>query len=302
MIKGIILSLSHLIELIRPRTLLLSVAVMLPGNALAAAYGAFSPLAFALMIATTLGLQSLSNIANDYGDGTRGTDDHRLGPRRLVASGILSAATVQRIMAACALLTLLCGALLIAVSAEDWAQALDFIILGIIAMLAAVGYTVGRYAYGYYGLGECAVFLFFGLLAVCGSYYLQTGDCGAALWLIAIGCGLLAAAVLHINNLRDIDTDQAAGKHTIAVCLGWRLARWQQVFLVSIGLTCYATYAVITARWFSLLWLMMLPLIGKHLRAVLTAPKPEHIGAQLKTIVQINLLVNALFALGVLFV
>ncbi|UJF24152.1 1,4-dihydroxy-2-naphthoate octaprenyltransferase [Suttonella sp. R2A3] len=292
----------HLLELIRPRTLLLSIAVMLPGNAMAAAYGAFSALTFALMLLTTIGLQSLSNIANDYGDGIRGTDEHRSGPRRLVASGILGVSTAKHIMMVCAILTLLSGALLIAISVQSWAQALDFMVLGIIAILAAIGYTVGRYAYGYYGLGEVAVFLFFGLLAVCGSYYLQTAHYSAPVWLIAIGCGLLAATVLHINNLRDIETDHSSGKHTIAVCLGWQLARWQQLFMMTIALLCYACYAIITNYWFSLLWLLALPLIIKHLRIILRAKQPAIVGKELKAIVQINLWINALFALGHLFV
>ena len=293
------LRLPVLIALIRPRTLLLGIAVMLPGNAVAWSGGQFSVLLFALMLATTIALQSLSNIANDYGDGKRGTDDQRIGPARMVASGALSLHAVRRCMWGCALLVLLLGMALVLLAFDKWVQVADFAVLGILSMLAAVGYTVGRYAYGYYGLGEIAVFVFFGLLAVMGSYYLQTHRINDSLWIVSCGCGLFSAAVLMINNLRDLDSDRDAGKYTVAVCLGRRNALWLYVAMLVGGLACYLAFAVLTRQWATLLCALLIPMLLKHFRALQTSISAQQTGAELPAIVRINLLVNALFVVGI---
>ena len=196
-----------LLELARPKTLPLAFAVILIGNALALWHGSARLSVFLLELATALALQIVSNVANDYGDGLRGTDTHRQGPRRILASGLMSPAKIRTILILCTLASLLLGAALLIVSHRSSAETATFLTLGLLAVIAALTYTLGRYAYGYYALGEVAVFLFFGLLGVAGSYYLQTAPLPACIWLPACGAGLLAAAVLHINNLRDLDSD-----------------------------------------------------------------------------------------------
>ncbi|MBV7435166.1 1,4-dihydroxy-2-naphthoate octaprenyltransferase [Cardiobacteriaceae bacterium TAE3-ERU3] len=292
------LRLSVLLALIRPRTLLLGIAVMLPGNAVAWRDGQFSVVLFALMLATTIALQSLSNIANDYGDGKRGTDDQRIGPVRMVASGALSLRAVRRCMWVCALLVLLLGASLLFLAFDQWVQVADFAVLGILSMLAAVGYTVGRYAYGYYGLGEIAVFVFFGLLAVMGSYYLQTHQINSSLWIVACGCGLFAAAVLMINNLRDLDNDRDAGKHTVAVFLGRKYALLLYGCVLFAGLLCYLMFALMARQWGVLLCIILMPMLIKHIHRLRLATSAHKVGAELPAIVVINLLVNGLFVVG----
>lgn len=291
--------LHYFLALIRPRTLLLGCAVMLPGNAMAWHSGQFSWLLCLLMLATTLSLQALSNIANDYGDGKRGTDDYRVGPLRMVASGALSLSTVRRMMWGCAALTLLLGTLLLLCAFKTWSELVDFAVLGMLAVLAAVGYTVGRYAYGYYGLGEVAVFVFFGLLAVMGSNYLQTHTLNPALWLLAIGCGVFSAAVLMVNNLRDLDSDRDAGKHTVVVCLGRHRALILYHGLLLFALACYILFALLLRLWGGLLCLLVLPLLLRQRQRLGHAHSAQQIGDELPRIVGINVLVNGLFTLGV---
>ena len=168
---------SPLIQLARPRTLPLAFAVICCGNALAYHDGTWHPLVFILALLTALSLQILSNIANDYGDGIRGTDRARpaSAPRRLTANGNVSPAYMRRLLVVCTLASLALGITLLSVSALDWSGFLVFLGLGALAITAAITYTVGRCAYGYHALGEISVFTFFGLLGVLGSYYLQSG-------------------------------------------------------------------------------------------------------------------------------
>ena len=168
---------SPLIQLARPRTLPLAFAVICCGNALAYHDGSWHPLVFILALLTALSLQILSNIANDYGDGIRGTDRARpaSAPRRLTANGNVSPAYMRRLLIVCTLASLALGIALLSVSALDWSGFLVFLGLGALAITAAITYTVGRCAYGYHALGEISVFTFFGLLGVLGSYYLQSG-------------------------------------------------------------------------------------------------------------------------------
>ena len=192
-----------LLELARPRTLPLALAVICCGNALAYTHGAWRFSVFLLSLLTALSLQILSNIANDYGDGVRGTDRHRpaSAPRRLTASGAVSIRQMRQLLAAGVLASLSFGIALLTVSSPGWSDLLLFLLLGALAILAAITYTVGRYAYGHHALGEASVFCFFGLLGVIGSYYLQSGSYCPAVLLPATGCGLLSAAVLHVNNM-----------------------------------------------------------------------------------------------------
>ncbi|MDO4643921.1 MAG: 1,4-dihydroxy-2-naphthoate octaprenyltransferase [Cardiobacteriaceae bacterium] len=285
-------------ELSRPRTLPLALAVICCGNALAYAQGLWRLSVFLLSILTALSLQILSNMANDYGDGIRGTDRNRPAhaPRRLTADGIIPAASMRKLLIAATIVSLSFGIALLAISIRNWSELFVFLILGILAILAAITYTVGRYAYGYYALGEVSVFCFFGLLGVIGSYYLQSGYYNASILLPATGCGLLSAAVLHVNNLRDIDNDKAAGKHTIAVKLGFaRGKRLHLVLLISASL-CYLAYASIVP--YSALWLLLTPKLIAHGKRLYQADTPAIAGKELSSIVLCTCMLNLLFSLG----
>ena len=278
-----------LIELARPRTLPLALAVICCGNALAYTHGAWRFSVFLLSLLTALSLQILSNIANDYGDGVRGTDRHRpaSAPRRLTASGAISIRQMRQLLAAGTLASLSFGIALLAVSSPSWSDLLLFLLLGALAILAAITYTVGRYAYGHH------------LLGVIGSYYLQSGSYRPAVLLPATGCGLLSAAVLHVNNMRDIDSDAAVGKSTIAVKLGFARSKTFHLALLAAAVLCYLAYAVIAPA--SLLWLLACPALARHAQRISHAADPVRAGRELKAIVLITCAINLLFSLGLCF-
>lgn len=211
----------------RLRTLPLACSSVLLGSGLAAHAGTFRWPLFVLCMLTAILLQVLSNLANDYGDAVSGADNaDRVGPTRAVATGLITARQMQIAMGLTALAAVVSGlALLWSAFADDWPALLAFIGFGALALVAAVTYTVGRRPYGYRGFGDLSVFLFFGLLGVMGSYYLYSHQLSWSLLLPAASCGLLATAVLNINNIRDRVSDAASGKFTLAVRLGASRAR-----------------------------------------------------------------------------
>ncbi len=247
----------------RPRTLPLSISGILMGSAYAyydiasakanhtttlIASSEVSPPAFnwwipALALITTLGFQILSNFANDYGDGVKGTDNEdRVGPMRAIQSGIIKPSELKRVIALTALLTLIAaiGLILISLGLEQVIISLLFLGLGMSAIWAAIKYTVGDNAYGYRGLGDVFVFIFFGPVSVLGVYYLITRQ--VDLWLIfpAISVGLLSVAVLNLNNMRDIESDKKSNKNTIPVQLGLvRSKKLHYLYIVCSGMALF---------------------------------------------------------------
>ena len=202
-------------EVVRLRTLPAAVAPVILGAGAAAAMGELSVLRSLLAAGVALALQIGCNLANDYSDGVRGTDDDRTGPPRLTASGQVAPRTVKLAAFGCFGLGALLGLALVALSGQWW-----LLVVGVAAIAAAWFYTGGSHPYGYTGLGEVFVFIFFGLVATVGTTYVQTGSLPGWLWPSACGIGLLACSLLMVNNLRDIDTDPAHGKMTLAVRLG----------------------------------------------------------------------------------
>ncbi len=211
---------SNWAEVVRLRTLPAAVAPVILGAGAAAAMGDFSAVRSLLAAGVALALQIGCNLANDYSDGVRGTDDERTGPPRLTASGQVSPRTVKFAAFGCFGLGALLGLALVALSGQWWLLA-----VGAAAIAAAWFYTGGSHPYGYAGLGEVFVFVFFGLVATAGTTYVQAGAVPGWLWPSACGIGLLACSLLMVNNLRDIGTDPEHGKMTLAVRLGEPSAR-----------------------------------------------------------------------------
>ncbi|MGY4645464.1 1,4-dihydroxy-2-naphthoate polyprenyltransferase [Cellulomonas sp. URHB0016] len=236
----------------RPRTLPAAAAPVLVGTGAAAQLDA-AVLGHALLaLGVALALQVGVNFANDYSDGIRGTDTERVGPLRLTASGTASPGSVKGAAFAMFGLAALLGLWLVLLSGQLW-----LLLVGAAAIVAAWTYTGGRSPYGYKGLGEVGVFVFFGLVAVLGTTYTQAGTLSWPAWLGAVAVGLLACALLMVNNLRDVPTDALVGKRTLAVRLGeHRARRLYAVFVlvpILLGLAC-----AIVAPW-SLLVTVLLP-------------------------------------------
>ena len=236
------------ISAFRPRTLPLALASILTGGFLAKAAGHFNGPVVVLAALTTILLQVLSNLANDYGDSQNGADSiHRQGPQRAVQSGAISPAQMKRGMWICGLLALGCGLTLlwVALGMAKIGLALGFLALGLAAIWAAVHYTAGDNPYGYAGLGDLSVFTFFGIVGVCGTYFLQTLTLPPIVLLPAVALGCFATAVLNVNNIRDITSDELAGKITIPVRLGAVQARRYHGLLLLFGLGCASLYVAL---------------------------------------------------------
>ncbi len=235
----------------RLRTLPLSVSGIIVGAAIGDTIENDSPFweatIFWLAILVTIGFQVLSNFANDYGDGVRGTDAKRQGEKRMVASGIISPKQMKIGMIITGIITFFLATILIfmAFGNENFIISFVFFNLTIVSLIAAVKYTVGKKAYGYSGLGDVFVFLFFGLLSVLGSYYLFTHNLNWVLLLPAAAIGCFSTAVLNLNNMRDVENDAAAGKNTLVVKLGIKKAKKYHAFLLLFGMFCAIIYTAI---------------------------------------------------------
>ncbi|NUS49502.1 MAG: 1,4-dihydroxy-2-naphthoate polyprenyltransferase [Nocardioidaceae bacterium] len=213
----------------RPRTLPAAVSPVLAGTAVAVYEDGAVWWKALLALVVALALQVGVNYANDYSDGVRGTDADRVGPLRLVGSGVAAPGAVKAAAFASFGVAMVAGLVLCATTSW-W-----LVLVGALAVVAAWFYTGGRAPYGYHGLGEVMVFVFFGLVAVVGTTYVQTGTLPAASWLAAVGVGALACAILVANNLRDIPTDREVGKRTLAVRLGDRRSRTLYVLLLDVA-------------------------------------------------------------------
>lgn len=290
------------LESLRLRTLPLAFASILTGSALAWWQGEFS-LTVALLCFLTSGLlQVLSNLANDYGDALKGSDGSaRLGPLRGIQKGTITRLQLRAGIIATAGLALLCGGILIRYACHTPGDVVSFLLLGALAIVAAIAYTVGKKPYGYLGLGDLSVLIFFGWLGVSGSFYLQSHSVQPLVLLPATACGLLAAAVLNINNLRDIDTDRQCGKMTLAVRLGATHARRYHLLLLGGALLCFAAFAWFGQHgWGRWLFLLAAPLLWRQGRYILQQESPVAMRPMLEKTVKAALLANVLFSLGVL--
>ena len=231
----------------RLRTLPLSVSGIIVGSSLAMNHLFWQSSIFWLAILTTIGFQVLSNFANDYGDGIKGADDNREGEQRMVSSGLISPKQMKTGILITTIFSMISAIVLIyyAFGAEDFLHSLLFFMLGIASVIAALKYTIGKNAYGYSGLGDVFVFLFFGLLSVLGSYYLLDHQMVWDLLLPASAIGFLSMAVLNLNNMRDIENDAKNNKNTLVVSLGSSKAKIYHYVLICLAVLLTLLYSII---------------------------------------------------------
>lgn len=290
----------------RPRTLPLALASIILGSLLALANLQFSWKITLLASLTTIFLQILSNFANDYGDAVSGKDtDQRVGPRRAVATGDITKEAMLRGIVITAALSLISGVWLLLESFRD-TNSSDipprfwiFLVLGLLSIAAAVGYTNGKRPYGYAGFGDIAVLIFFGWVGVLGTYFLHTLSFVPLLLLPATSVGLFATGVLNINNIRDIETDTLTGKRSIPARLGLALAIRYHWGLLITGMACALTYSFLTdAPLPGYIYVLAFPLFVLNGRAVATHKRPAELNARLGQLALSTLLFVVLFGVG----
>lgn len=290
------------IQAARLRTLPLSLSGIIVGSAYAYHQGFYDYRILGLALLTTLGLQILSNYANDYGDGVKGTDVNRIGEKRMVAAGVITASQMKKAVIITAIITLVLALTLIYVAfgKENFALSLIFILLGIGSIGAAIKYTVGSNAYGYNGLGDLFVFIFFGLVSVIGSNFLYTHFLDWKLILPASAIGMLSVAVLNLNNMRDIENDRAAGKRTLVVKMGLENAKKYHIFLLITALLLFLVFSILIDSSLTAI-ITIIVLIFPHMRTVLRANSYEDFDPELKKVALTTFALSILFTLGLLF-
>ena len=288
------------LEAARLRTLPLSLSGIIVGNGLAYKSDRFSLVILFLSLATTIAFQVLSNFANDYGDGVKGTDNEsRIGPARVLQQGFLTREELKRGIQFCAAVSLLFAFALIYVAfgTSDLLYSLIFILLGIASVISAIKYTVGTNAYGYRALGDLFVFLFFGGVSVLGSYFLQVHEFQIELILPATALGLLSVGVLNLNNMRDMHTDKQVNKITMAVLLGASLSKAYHAFLLTGAILTTVFYIKMDIQPAYLFMIAVLPMMI-HLRRVLGYTDPKKFDPELKRLALCTFLFAILFAIG----
>ncbi len=289
----------------RLRTLPLAVSTVLMGNVLAAYNGSYNYLVGIFAVITTVFLQILSNVANDYGDAVSGADnEERVGPERMVASGKISLKAMRNTVIVFSSLSLVSGILLIyfgsfkAMSIEN----VLLLLLGLGAISAAIKYTIGKNPYGYRGLGDIFVFVFFGLVGVIGTYFLHTGTINMWVVLPASTIGLLSVGVLNLNNLRDIESDSKTGKNTLIVQKGSAWGKKYHVFLNVGAMFLMIAFAIFNFHnWFQWLFLLVYVLLVKDLVFVYKNNDPMNLYPYLKKQAISTFLLVLLIGLPLLF-
>jgi 1,4-dihydroxy-2-naphthoate polyprenyltransferase len=284
----------------RLRTLPLSLSSIGMGTFLAAAEGKFNVSIFLLAVLTTISLQVLSNFANDYGDSKHGADHSgRKGPSRMVQSGAITSNVMRKAMILMVLISLLSGLFLLYVSLGIGSSLWIFLGIGILAIIAAITYTAGFRPYGYMGLGDISVILFFGIAGVMGSYYLYTQTVNPEIILPSLSCGFLAAGVLNLNNIRDIESDKTAGKNSIPVRIGKRNAVIYHWSLLGVAFISSLIYVFINySEPAQFLFILVLPLLLINGLAVYRKKTSAELDPFLKQLALSTLLFVILFGVG----
>lgn len=256
-------SIKSWISALRPRTLFLAVATTICGNAIAYSAGAFNIYVCILTMITATLLQLLSNLANDLGDFQHGTDitGGRLGPTRTVQSGAITPSEMKKAILVTIIITCIVGLCLVyfALQFMPLFYFFLFIFLGAASIIAAIKYTAGDNPYGYKGLGDIFSFIFFGLVSTVGTFYLNVHSLTFQPWLPAIGMGLFTAAVLNINNMRDMENDRTSGKITLAIRFGRKGSRVYHAILTIAGILCFVMYSLLYSnQWYQFLYIILL--------------------------------------------
>jgi 1,4-dihydroxy-2-naphthoate polyprenyltransferase len=304
----------HWIEAARVRTLPLSVSGIIVGSFYAMSQGMFNWNIIAFALLTTLGLQILSNFANDYGDGVKGTDNNdRVGPKRAIQSGVISPKAMKRAIVVTSLITLVFAILLIYYAFKEryMLYSIIFLILGILAIASAIRYTVGTGAYGYQGYGDVFVFVFFGLVSTFGVFFMFSKSIDWMLLLPATAIGFLSVGVLNLNNMRDEASDRKAGKNTIVVKMGGDWAKKYHFFLVISAMVLVLLFGILFDLYrdsnpghfnFDIYFFITayFPLIS-HLMTVYKNKNPRLLDPELKKLAISTFLLSLLLALSMLF-
>jgi len=297
----------HWIEAARLRTLPLSVSGIILGSFYAMSQSMFNWKIVIFAISTTLGLQILSNFANDYGDGMKGTDNEdRVGPKRAIQSGAITPKAMKQAMILTSILTMFSAIALIYYSfkEDNLVFSLFFLILGALAIASAIRYTVGNSAYGYRGYGDIFVFVFFGLVSTMGIYFMfaKTFEEGYLLFLPATAIGFLSVGVLNLNNMRDEISDRKAGKNTIVVKIGGAKAKLYHYFLIVSAMILVLIFAVLNDFHFDqyIFILAYFPL-SRHLVTVYKNQDSRALDPELKKLALSTFVLSVLLSLCLIF-
>ena len=295
----------NFIKAARLRTLPLSISGIIIGSSLASfrVNSEFNYLIFFLAILTTIGFQIISNFANDYGDGVKGTDnENRIGPDRALQTGAITPKQMLNAIIISSIITFIIALALIYASfgKENFLYSAIFFILGIVSIGAAIKYTMGKNAYGYSGFGDIFVFLFFGLLSVIGTNFLYTKQIHLSIFLPAFSVGLLSTAVLNLSNMRDIDNDRNTNKNTLVVKMGSRKAKNYHYFLILSSLLFALIFTFINLHTFTqFIFLIAYIPLGIHLSKVIKITNPKYYDPELKKVALSTFLFAILFSIGV---
>ncbi len=287
----------------RLRTLPLAFSSILVGTVLAWNDTQLDFTIASLTLLTAILLQILSNFANDYGDAVSGVDsEERKGPDRMVQSGAITKKAMRTALIIFSILTLALGSYLLFLAFPDnWMLMLTFFGIGIVAIAAAIKYTVGKNPYGYAGFGDVFVFVFFGLVAVAGTYFIQTKNLDWSILLPATTLGLFSVGVLNVNNIRDIESDKAAGKFSIPVRIGKEKAGLYHSLIISIGFLVSIVFVLLDyGHAFQLAFILMGPLFLKNIRAVKSKTGNE-LDPYLKQMAISTLIFSVVFSVGQFF-
>ena len=294
----------HYIQAARLRTLPLSVSGIIVGSFIAASQGLFNVVICILALLTTIGFQIISNFANDYGDGVKGTDNNdRIGPERAIQSGAISPNQMLTAIKISVVITFIIAVALIYISfgKEDFINSFIFFVLGILSIAAAIKYTMGKKAYGYSGFGDVFVFLFFGILSVCGSYYLYSKQIDYSIFLPAFSIGLLSVGVLNLNNLRDRSSDLKSGKNTLIVKIGGEFGKYYHYYLLISSFLFALLYTMIHFESpYQFLFVIAYIPISKHMLVVYHNRSAKLLDPELKKLALSTFLFAILFGIGLL--
>lgn len=292
------------ISTMRLRTLPLSISGIVLASCFAAYNGYFEWQVCVLAVLTTLSFQILSNLANDYGDGIKGTDNNdRIGPDRAIQTGKISPEEMFNAIKINVLISIILSCLLIftAFGVKHFFLTLIFFLLGIASIVAAIRYTVGKGAYGYRGLGDFYVFVFFGLVSVVGCYVLYAKTIDHVVFLPAFAIGLLSTAVLNLNNMRDIVSDEKSSKKTLVVKLGISKAKKYHITLIILAIVISVLFGILyyTSIYNLIFVIAYIPLVS-HIKKVIHNSNPKLLDPELKKVALTTVLLAILMGIGYL--